>query len=378
MRPNRHLPTTRVVAVLVAISLGAAACSSGTGVSVTPEENPAASTPAQEAPTAASDAPPASTAETEQGETVDVAGGFLTVTLPPGWEVVGLPMAEIEPTVDNFDDTYTFALDNLQNLATVSNGNLRVFLANEPRFYTASDYSQWYLDVQDEWKGLGVDEPVSTSLDWAGGVGDSLVGIQPEGGFVQIDTVEVDGMYLLSTTLSEGDADDVSDVELEQLQALLAGIVVDRTALSPLAHAVDARNFASAELTGSAGFAASFLVPADWALEDPEGVLFGAPNGDHFIQIGLQLVIGSFEEQIGLEIEDNFDTFFDNPSIRIDDDSGDFLVSVFWDGPKDSATGAVVMASDGVIFLAAYIFAPDPATLADIVDSLVFPTSAFG
>ncbi len=371
MRLNSYLSTTRVVATLLAISLGAAACGSTADVSAVTGESPAATSAPDE------QAPPTPVPEPEPGETIDVGGGFLTLTLPSGWEVVGPPLALINPTIDNFDDTYTFALDNLQNLVTVGNGNLSVFLANEPRFFTAPDYGDWFLSVQDEWLGLGVADSVSSSLDWAGGTGDRLVGTQPQGGFVQIDTVEVDGMYLLSTTLSTGDADDVNDAELDQLQAMLAGIIVDRPALSPLAHAVDARNFVSESVTGSTPFAASFLVPADWTLEDPEGVLFAAPNGDHFIQIGLQLVIGDFDNQVGLEIEDNFETFFDNRSIRIDDDSGDFLVSVFWDGPKDSATGAAVMASDGVIFLAAYIFVADPALLAEVVDSLVFPSSAF-
>jgi len=110
--------------------------------------------------------------------------------------------------------------------------------------------------------GLGVADSVSSSLDWAGGTGDRLVGTQPQGGFVQIDTIDVDGMYLLSTTLSTGDADDVNDAELDQLQVMLGGIIVDRSALSPLVHAVDARNFVSESVTGSTPFAASFLVPA--------------------------------------------------------------------------------------------------------------------
>ncbi len=127
MTYNRYLLTTRVVAALLAISLGAAACGSSAEVTSAPGDSPAvASAPDEQAP--ATPVP-----EAASGETIDVGGGFLTLTLPSGWEVVGSPLAVIDPTVDNFDDTYTFALDNLQNLVAVGNGNLTVFLANEPR-----------------------------------------------------------------------------------------------------------------------------------------------------------------------------------------------------------------------------------------------------
>lgn len=50
---------------------------------------------------------------------------------------------------------------------------------------------------------------------------------------------------------------------------------------------------------------------------------------------------------------------------------------VIWDGPRADAEAPIVIASDGVTSMAAYVWAPGDQTLAvDIVDSAVVSESA--
>lgn len=378
----------RFLAVLGAVSIGVAACGTSTDVASTdvaastdqvdeessaPTETPAQA-PAEEAASPTPEPEPEPTEAPPSGSTIDVGAGFLTLSLPPGWEILKAPAAEIEPTVDGSLDTYSFDLDNLQRLVRIGNGNLSVFIANEPRFYTAPPYGQWRRAVVDSWQSIGVVKNVSTTLDWAGGAGDTLLGRQPNGDFIQIDTVEVEGLYFLSLALSEGDA---SGPELAELRGILQSVVVDRAALPALAHSVDARNFASEEVTGSTPFAASFLVPANWTVDTQDGVLYTSPDGESFIRIFLQLDTEGFDAQVERELAENGDDFLGPDPVGTVDNSGDFPVAIFWDDQPEAADAALVMASDGIIFLAAYILAPSPGLTLDVVNSLVFPTSAF-
>ncbi|MFV2038656.1 MAG: hypothetical protein ACC660_00265 [Acidimicrobiales bacterium] len=382
---RESLPLRRLLAGFVAMALVATACGASANVEVA-EDQAAEATPEAAAtpeptetaePEPAATATPAPTAETENppsGTTIDVAAGFLTLTLPDGWELIEDPRSEIAPTVDAVEDVYSFDGDNLQTLVSFSNGNLSVFVANEPRFHTAPDYPTWRDAVLNAWDERGLSRNIQVPLGWAGGEGDSVIGRQPAGGFIQIDTVSVDGIHLTATSLSAGDAE---DAELAQLRTILADIVVDAGALSPLAHSVDARSFASEEATGSTPFTASFLAPRDWSLQDEEGIRYTAPDEASFLQILLQLDTEGMESHIEIELAETGDEFLGPAQVRTGFNAGAVPVVVVWSGEPGVADAALVTASDGVIFMSTYILSPDPELLQEIVDSLVFPLSAF-
>ena len=183
-------------------------------------------------------------------------------------------------------------------------------------------------------------------------------------------------MFFAMTAFAESNS--TSD-EIEELNRILQTVEVDRSALTPLAHAIDVRTLVSSEVTGGSDFVASFLAPVDWldVSADEGGPVFESVDGESFIQIVALLQEFEFEAEIEAELDTSGREFLGVEPVRTESIVDNLPAVVLWSGEPGEADAAIVFASDGSVVAITYITTrDDPALLNAMVESSFFPRSA--
>jgi hypothetical protein len=395
-----NMPTRRI-ALLLTTSLALAACGGGddapSGAATTTEPSapttaPSATTaPATTAPAATTTAPPPTTApapttapptteptaaEPVLGDPVMAENAFLTVRPIEGWQVINL-LDEPQRTYEDSEGLgWEASPDSLVELVALASpdGLAQLVIGREGRHLLAPGVFEWDSALAEL---LGVQPNIDVTTEWGGGEGESTRGrLGPA--WIRHDSVRVGEHLLTVIALSETQPSDQYNAELD---AMIASITVDPSALPPLTHALDTTVSTDVEEAGTT-FSISVLTPPTWIQPaDAVDVIWLDPNAPddgpipnifHLAYVDDSPLAGFLDERLT-----EYQPLAQEPVIEDLGDVGGALALVAWDGPVDQADTALLVVADGVVSQMVIITVPgDPATLQEMVASVLVNDSA--
>ncbi len=310
-------------------------------------------------------------------EPVVAEQGFLQMQVADGWEVDAVDdqlgrVYEEEPGLD-----WSASTDSIIDLVSITQGDATMGVFREGRFALAPGVFDW----DDAIAGLlGIQSNIDVTVEWGGGRGESTRGRLGDV-YVRHESVAVGDQLIGVLAVTPTQPSERLDAEVS---AMIASIVVDPTALLPLSHGLDVSGFAEPD-DGSSVLELSVVVPPHWQYDEPTDswVDVRAEAADPEGPIGFLGFYGQpdtrpLDEVATAELEEFGNDWLDlAPDIEQLGDIGGADALVVWEGPRDTAVAAIVIASDGAASLATYIWTPGDAALTTaIVDTALVIESA--
>jgi hypothetical protein len=286
-------------------------------------------------------------------ETVDAANGLFSMTLAPGWDV-NTVADDLKPWYETAEGTgWEFLEENTEEIANLSSETGVMSVIREGRYHLAPGVFDWDASLRDY---LGLNPNVSLTVEWGGGRGNSTRGTI-NGISARLDTVEVGDQLIAILSSARDDA--IADVNAD-IDAMIASAVIDPSTVSLLNHSIDLKVDTSAETTGSTPFRFGILAQPNW-LSDPEvDAFWRSPDSEGYVDVYTYLNEGAdFDTLIARELDDNGASDWFTVPPQIDDVVLDGVPArVYWEGDPATTDAALVFVSDGVVFVAAYLYAP--------------------
>jgi hypothetical protein len=182
------------------------------------------------------------------------------MTVAPGWSVAGFAPGISASFEQEIGAAWAPSPSSLDSLVELFKGDVTFSIVREGRYQLVDSVFTWDSGVRDL---LGLIPNISATTDWGGGRGNSTRGSLGTA-FGRLDSTESGDQIVGALTVSP----DAPTQELnDEIDEMLASIVIDPTVVDPLAHSIEFVLTNTDQDSGVDRFQIGVLAPPSW-IED--------------------------------------------------------------------------------------------------------------